>query len=252
MWETVGVCIRKGLLFAIMVVAVTGCVSNKHKPLPYFETMSIQTQMRPANGVRAQADKDSANQTAKVGAAGGAAAGALSGLACGPFALFCVPAGMVVGAVSGGVAGAAVGQVGDAMDLLPKEQAEQVDTILADIESRRDFFVEIRDGLSAKVPQSRQVANTDAEAVIYVGLEKIELVQHESSHLSLRLTATIYAEWNRDKETPRSVKRRYMRTTTEMPIEDWLSDKGAAFDAGFSSCIEQIVQMMIWDLAPLS
>jgi hypothetical protein len=37
-----------------------------------------------------------------------------------------------------------------------------------------------------------------------------------------------------------------------MPVDFWLSDDGAPFDTAFTECVEKIVQMMYWDLAPPS
>ena len=226
---------------------MTGCASNKVGPLRDFETISIQTKTRPADGLHAQADNDATMKGAKIGAGGGAAAGAATGLACGPWLVLCVPTLAIFGAATGALAGSVAGQVVDITDVIP---AEKVETILADIEDRRDFFTEMRDGVSSALPKTRQATVADAKAVIYVGPKKIEFVQTESSHMALRMTATLYAEWNREKRTPRKDRRLYTKTTAEMPVEYWLSSDGAAFDAGFTECIDEIVQMMAWDLAP--
>jgi hypothetical protein len=228
-------------------LAVTGCASNRSGPLRDFESMSIQTKTRPADGLHAQADNDATMKGAKIGAGGGAAAGAATGLACGPWLVLCVPTLAIFGAATGALAGSVAGQVVDITDVIP---AEKVETILADIEDRRDFFTEMRDGVSSALPKTRQATVADAKAVIYVGPKKIEFVQTESSHMALRMTATLYAEWNREKRTPRKDRRLYTKTTAEMPVEYWLSSDGAAFDAGFTECIDEIVQMMAWDLAP--
>jgi hypothetical protein len=237
-------------MMAIICIAsvMVGCASKRSRPLPDFETVAIQAKIRPADGVHAQADNETARKGAKIGAGGGAAAGAVYSAVCGPWFWICLPFTSAVGAVAGATAGGTAGLVSDAVDTFSSDAAERVDAILVEIEDRRDFFVEIRDGVSESIPQDRQADVKAAKAVIFVGPQKIEFVQTESSHLALRITATLDAEWNRHRKTPRRDKRSYVKTTAEMPVDYWLSNNGAAFDAGFTECIEEIVQMMAWDL----
>jgi hypothetical protein len=99
------------------------------------------------------------------------------------------------------------------------------------------------------VPTDRKRPAAYAEALIYVGPKKIELVQNQSSHLALRMTAVLEAEWGRDKRTPRREERQYVHETVEMPVEYWLKDDGAGFEAGFTECVDKITQAMTWDLS---
>lgn len=232
-----------------LALAATGCSSNRSRPLPDFETIHVQSVVRPADGLQVHGDQDKAQTGAEVGAKGGAAAGAAWSLACGPWFLICLPFFTAFGAVVGGPAGALTGAVGDAAEMLPREQAKQFESALLDIHDRRDFFVEIRDGVRDGVPLRRRADRETAAALIIVGPEKIELVQSESTHLALRVRALLLVEWDRSKRTPRTAKRRYVHTTAEMPVEFWLQDNGAAIDAGFTECIDKVVEAMAWDLA---
>jgi hypothetical protein len=242
---------RRQFLVPVILSAflVVGCAPNRSRPLPPFETLAVESAARPVDGLEARSDSDAAKAGANAGAKGGAAAGAATSLLCGPFVFFCLPffaaTGAVVGVTTGGLAGA----LNDAVENLPGDQASRARAILADIDSRRDLFAELRDGVAAAVPPARTAGLESAEAVIYVGIEKLEFVQDDRSELGLRLTALLVAEWNRDKRTPRTEKRRYVYETILMPAEYWLQDDGATMDAGFTECIEKVVQAIDWDLS---
>lgn len=228
---------------------ITGCGSNRSRPLPEFDTVAVTSTVRPAEGVKARGDSDTSAAGAGVGAKGGAAAGAATSLLCGPWFLICLPFLATTGVIVGGVSGSVAGALGDAVDQLPKDQARRARIILENIDERRDFFIEIRDGVARTVPTDRKRPAADAEALIYVGPKKIELVQNQSSHLALRMTAVLEAEWGRDKRTPRREERQYVHETVEMPVEYWLKDDGAGFEAGFTECVDKITQAMTWDLS---
>jgi hypothetical protein len=234
------------ILSAFLVV---GCAPNRSKPLPPFETLAVESAARPAEGLEARSDSDAAKKGASAGAKGGVVAGAATSLLCGPFVLFCLPFAAAAGAVVGVTTGSLAGALNDAIENLPADQASRARAILADIDSRRDLFAELRDGVAAAVPPTRAAGVESAEAVAYVGIEKLEFVQDERSELALRLTGLLVAEWNRDKRTPRTEKRRYVHQTILMPAEFWLQDDGATMDAGFTECIEKVVQAMVWDLS---
>lgn len=233
----------------LSVFLVVGCAPNRSKPLPSFETLAVASTQHPADGLQAKSDSDAAKKGAGAGAKGGAAAGAATSLFCGPFVLLCLPFLTATGAVAGYAAGGLAGALNDAVENLPRDQAVQIRAILETIGNRRDFFAEMRDGVAAAVPPKRTADLDSADAVVYVGIDKLEFVQDDRSDLALRMTGLLVAEWNRDKQTPRRQKRRYVHETIMMPVEYWLQDNGATMDAGFSECIDKVVQAMVWDLS---
>lgn len=234
------------LLVSFFLVA--GCSANRSKPLPPFETLAVANTVRPAEDLQARSDSDASKKAASAGVKGGAAAGAATSLLCGPFFVFCLPVLTGAGAVAGLAAGGVAGAVYDISENLPRDQAARIKAVLEDIDSRRDFYVEIREGVAATVPPARTGDRDSADAIVYVGIETLEFVQDDRSELALRMTGLLVAEWNRDKRTPRTEKRRYVHQTIMMPVEYWLQDDGATMDAGFTECIDKVVEAMAWDL----
>ncbi|UCC14649.1 MAG: hypothetical protein JSW21_01425, partial [Gammaproteobacteria bacterium] len=148
--------------FSLIATATnSGCASKRSRPLPEFDTVAITTTIRPADGVKAKGDSDTARAGAEVGAKGGAAAGAAYSLLCGPFVVICLPFFATTGAVIGGTAGSVAGSLGDAVDNLPRHQAKRARAILEDIDERPDILEEMRDGVTEKVPADRQRPDAD-------------------------------------------------------------------------------------------
>jgi len=105
------------------LAALCGCASTAQlPPIRDGSAVAIVVSM----SAQARGTTDIANKAlghdASTGAATGAVAGGLWGLACGPFAIFCVPVGAGLGMLTGGVAGAGVGLTG----ALSNEKATQL------------------------------------------------------------------------------------------------------------------------------
>jgi hypothetical protein len=234
----------------LIALVVTGCAAKRHNSnmlLNDFETVTIQAKIRPTEGAHANT-RNSAALAESASVKGGAVAGALSSLACGPAVLFCLPFFTTSGAIIGMTTTSIPGADDDIFGLYPPKTANQVETVLSDIEDRRDFFYEMRDSLVDAIPQTRQADMMVADVAIYLGPENFELVRAEGSFLALRLTASLFAEWKRGEEISRTEERQYVYTTSERPVAYWLQNEGQAFDKGFTECVKKVTQMMRWDI----
>ena len=238
----------------LLCLGTAGCAAPYHRGDTILddERMFIEARVRPTDGVDMVSGRNNFKVAGDAGMKGGAAVGAASSLLCGPVFVVCLPFFATTGAFVGGTTGYAAGAVNEAFDLFPPEIAERIEVVLLDIRDRRDFFTEMRNELRGSVPMDRQADTLTADASVYVGPERVELVQEEKDMLALRLTASLFVEWRPDGTEPRTEERQYQYTTSEMPVDFWLSEDGAPFDRAFTECIAKIVQMMYWDLAPPS
>jgi len=171
-------------------------------------------------------------------------------LACGPAVFFCLPFFATSGALIGAGTSSITGTAGDTFGLFPPETSEQIETILLEIEDRRDFFLEMRAALSNQIPSERQAEVMFADAVAYVGPERFELVQDRNSSFALRVTGSLFVQWKQGIGIPRTQERQYQYVTSERSIAYWLRNDGEALDEGFTECVQRIARMMLWDLAP--
>lgn len=234
---------------ALTLIISSGCASTEVPPIPEFASMAIQAKQPSADSLPLKPGTESSDKAYNAGTKGGAVAGAASSLACGPLVLVCLPAGILAGAMYGGYAGAAVDASREALSGFPPETAQEFAQKLRGIESRRDFFIELRDSVSRAIPGSRQVSVDDAQAVFHVGPDAVVLVKGRESSLSLRMTASLFAEWDRDKGWPSVAHRWYSYTTSEMPIEEWVNNEGEAIEVAFTECITELAAMIVDDVA---
>lgn len=243
-------------LTLILGLGASGCASNEGKSLPEFRTVHVRSIARPPDGFQIVAKRrltTSQDMEENVGA--GAVAGGIGyGIAC----VALIPLGGIGAACLGAAAGgAAVGSAAGAasstvivnpLDQYPPETRQQMEKVIDDVEKRRDFFVEIRDVLRASMPQGKQVDEGPAEALISIGPERILLLQDQHLQLALQMTATLSAEWSRNKRTPRKERRKYTYTTLARPIQYWLENNGAALNTAVTECVSSIVVMINADL----
>ena len=105
--------------------------------------------------------------------------------------LVCCPSKPTATAEGSGTAarGATAGVIIGGLQGLPSEKAEQVTRILAGLPQTRDFQEELRSAVEATVPENRRATPDRAEATTILQLTELELEQHLSDEISLRLRA---------------------------------------------------------------
>jgi len=243
-----------GLFLALVLVLTSGCaLFGGADPEPQFTTVTIMTRGQSDMDLEA----DSTLKSALIGGGGGGASGAVVGAGVGagvgaagggPLA----PVAAVVGAgVFGGiglVGGATTGVVIGGLQGLPGEKAEQVTRILAGLAQTRDFQEELRSAVEATVPPDRRAAANQADATAILQLTQIELEQHLSDEVSLRMRAKMTLEWGPNREDPDSLNTDYEYETPDRHVDDWLLEDGAAFGAGFTEGIDAIAGQMFRDI----
>jgi hypothetical protein len=243
-----------GAFLALVLVLTSGCaLFGGADPGPQFTTVTIMTRGQSDMDLEA----DSTLKSALIGGGAGGASGAVIGAGVGagigaagggPFA----PVAAVIGAgVFGGiglVGGATTGVVIGGFQGLPGEKAEQVTQVLSDLAQIRDFQEELRSAVEATVPADRRAAANQADATAILELTQLELEQHLSDEISLRIRAKMTLEWGPNIEDRDSLSTDYEYETPDRHVDDWLLDDGAAFGAGFTEGMDAIADQMSRDI----
>ena len=241
--------LQRALILPAAAILLAACAtSNGPEPMLVSGTVSIQSKVRPTEGVEMVAVRNSIKTAGDAGMKGGAAVGAAMSLVCGPTLPICLPFFAGSGAFIGSTAGNVAGAVGDALELFPPEVAERIEHVLVDIRNRRDFFGELREAVSRSVPKARQVDANVADAHVYVAPEGVHFLQDEPDMFALRMAGSMYVEESAAAVDQPGEFREYEYTTPEMPVDFWLSDEGAPFERAFTEGVEKIALMMAWDL----
>lgn len=238
-------------VFLFSMAACTIPVEQDAPPLPKAESVVIVSK-GPTDELKARfgvsPGNSSKGKSAGVGAGAGAVAGAGASLACGPFALLCatltVPAGALVGAVGGTLAGTAV----DAQKKPPEEQLLILDQLFVDIASRRTIHEEIETSLKGHIPAARQQPFDDADMVLQINLYDVQFTQTSENYYALTLKSLLQAQWNRDMRNIRNGKRVYRYSSRSLPLEEWTGDDGVTLNRAFDACVKALAEEMAQDV----
>jgi hypothetical protein len=135
---------------------------------------------------------------------------------------------------------------------LPWETCGEVNAILLDLQQTRDFTAELQGTVEAFIPPENWVSEDQAEALVTVRFEKVDLRQHRSQRLSFRMWATMTQEWERDGPKPKKKTCKYQYTTPTHDVEDWLRDGGRPFGDAFTDSIDAFARWVARDLEAFS
>jgi hypothetical protein len=149
-----------------------------------------------------------------------------------------------IGAAAGATAGVVIG----GLQGLPSEKAEQVTRVLADLAQTRDFQEELRSAVETALPENRRATLDQADARAALQLTELELEQHMSDAISIRIRAKMDLEWGANVDEPNTRSFEYEHETAERHVDDWLVENGAAFAAGFDESISTIAGQMSRDI----
>jgi len=231
--------------------ACTSTAPRDSPPMPMFESVAIVSKgatsdLKARFGVPPE-DKIS-QESAVAGAGAGAAAGAGWAMVCGPYFFICamatVPAGALVGATAGGLAGAA----SDSHKMPPQEQLLVLDKLFADIYEQRSIHMEIRDTLEKQIPPVRLADTSVADALIQLNLSDIRFTRTFSGKYAWTLKSIMVVTWNRNTRRPRHSYKIYDYTSSSLPLDDWVQNDGEMLNQALDDSVEGMVEQMAGDI----
>ena len=241
-------------LIVSLLLLSTACTSTgpeRSPPIPLLGSVAIESMgatrdLKARFGV-APGDRI-AEESMLAGAGTGAAAGAGWALVCGPYFFLCamatVPAGTLVGATTGGLAGA----VSDAHKMPPEEQLLTLDKLFADIYQQRTLHMEIRDALEKQIPTDRLADTSVAEALVQLRLSDIRFTRTPSGKYEWILKSIMVVAWNRNKGHTRHSYKIYDYTSRSLPLDDWLQNDGEMLNHGLDDSVEGLAEQMANDI----
>ena len=243
---------RAAGLILVLVTASACSTLPTASPDPVFKTVAVVTRGESAVDLEAASTMDNAVKGGAVGAVSagaiGTGAGAAAGVGGGPLAVITMPAFAAFGAAAGILGGGTVGAIVGGLQGLPAETAERVTHTLLEIRGDRDYQAELRVHVEALLPEERLGTTDRSDALAYLEVTELELEQHLSDHLSIRVRAAMTLEWGPDPYDRDSKKYKYEFQTPERHVEEWLADEGALFRAAFDDAVETLTRDMSTDL----
>jgi hypothetical protein len=242
------------LLTISMFANLNACTNAQRKDppsIPKFETVAIVNK-GISNELRARfgaAPEDSSTDAGVIaGASTGAAVGAHASLSCMGFVFVCalaaVPAGAIIGALSGGLADYAV----DSQKEPSREQLQVLDSLFGQVLQQRSINQDIESSLMRLVPVGRLKNISEAETLLQYRLYDVRFSKTSPRKYALTLKTVMLINWGRGSPQPLSTHRTYEHTSQSLQMDDWIRDDGKTLNLAFDACIEGLTEKMVRDI----
>lgn len=222
-------------LFPLLLAALLAACSTTTRlpPVAPGQTVSIEVARVAAAPGGARIDNQEIGRGAKTGAVAGTVVGGLSGLACGPFALLCIPGGMLLGAGTGAGGGALVGvAIG-----LDAQQAESLRKRVAALEAAGDPAAALRTRIAARLERSASVVEGRADASVTIEWGGLHLASSKDGMVALRVQVPVTLRLAPPKEPQRKT---YSYEGPMTPLSLWLDEASEAPAVSLRHAVEQI------------
>ena len=231
--------------------ACTNAVRQDSLSIPKFESVAIVNR-GISNELKARFGVDPEDSSTDAGVIAGASTGAVVGahasLSCVGFVFICalatVPAGAIIGAVSGGVADHAA----DSQKELSREQLLVLDDLFGQVLQQRSINQDIESSLMRWVPAGRLKDIAEAETLLQFRLYDVRFSETSRRKYALTLKTVMLFNWNRKSSQPLSTHRTYEHTSQSLEMEHWINDGGTTLNLAFDACIEGLAEKMVEDI----
>jgi hypothetical protein len=245
--------VTRSLLIISMLANLNACtnaVRQDSLPIPKFDSVAIVNhgatgELKARFGV---APEDSGTDAGVLAGAGaGAVVAAHASWVCIGYIYLCaimVPAGAIIGAVSGGLAEHAI----DSQKELSKEQLLVLDDLFAQIVQQRTIHQDIESSLKRHIPVERLMDISEADTLLQFRLYDVRFSKTSLRKYALTLKTVMLIDWNRNSRQTSSTHRIYEHTSRSLQMEDWVQDHGKTLNLAFDACIEGLTEKMVEDI----
>ena len=179
-----------------------------------------------------------------AGVGTGLVAGGLWGLACGPFAVLCMPLGAITGAVIGTAAGAAVGVTGGLSD----DKATRLRERLGRLQASHPLVDELQRNLNVRALKYWTLAPDSAVNVVTIELQGLELMstRDEPIRCAVRVLVSVKSSGSGRSTAPNKKQYEYLGAYSALAV--WLDEGSDFVDTSLSSASQQIAAQIVSDL----
>lgn len=238
----------EAVAMALCVQLLAGCAGNPRVNPPVTAIVSDAPVAFEVVMGQPAAGKAAVRNTAKPtfsgsGAAAGAVAGGLYGLACGPFALICVPATMLVGAGVGGVVGMTAGLA----QAVPKEKRIQLEDRLKRMQQTVDPLVELRTEVLERAGRHWQLTEDTSMSVVTLEVQRLYLTSYGKENISLVMEVLV-SQRNGEVGNPSRPPRRYAVVSQGAGLAMWLDELSDLPETQLRTACEQIATQVVAEL----
>ncbi len=228
------------------LVVLAGCAAPPQvPPLRDGEAIRIVVIKSPQASGEMPIRNQALGSGVSAGAGSGAVVGGLWGLACGPFAVLCVPLGAATGVITGSVAGAAVGATG----ALDGDKSARLRDRLARALQSHDLLDELRRNVTDRARGHWLLDADPPGSVVTIELQDLQLTSTRDERIGLIVRVQVRVQPAGTPAAAVPPGKTYDHAGPVSPLEVWLDERADFLDTTFSSASQQLAAQIVSELA---
>ena len=229
------------LAITLVIALLSGCTTPRLAGIARGGSVSIVVEKPGASIV---IKNELIGEDAGKGSAVGALAGGIGGLSCGPLALLCVPAGILVGSGSGAVVGAMVGVA----EGLPADKFERLSRRIQAYSISHD----VRAVLQTQIIESarhRWIVSSDSPgAQIHVSLESLSLGLTRGERIAVTARVAVQVRGSTSGFNRQDYKQ-FLHQGRLSHLDVWTDESTDFVEENIRSAFQHIAAQIVADIA---
>jgi len=244
---------RRVIAALLTVTLLVGCAPAQLTPIRRGEPVAIVFSKSPQTEDGLEISNQELGSNTKAGAGTGAGAGAVTGglwgLSCGPWAIFCVPFGIAVGALTGTIAGAGVGAGVGVSGALSSEKAAQLRDRLIRVQQSHSLAAELQKNVTERAQKYWKLGADQSAAEVTIELQDLLLRSTRDEQISCVVRAQVSVQQRGTKQSNPPEQKMYEYVSTYSNLQLWLDESSDFVDTMITSASQQIASHIVSDLA---
>jgi len=245
---------NKRTIGAILVLnLLVGCATPQITQIQRGEEVVFLFRKCPqADGLIDLHNEELGGNTAKgagTGAVSGTVAGGLWGLACGPFAIFCVPVLALAGAITGTAVGAGIGAGVAVTGSLPSEKAAMLRDRLMRVQQTHSMSAELQKNVNDRAHKYWKLGTDPSATVVTIELQELQLRSNRDEQISCVIQVLVFVSQRSAKQGEPQEQKMYEYVSAFSSLPVWLDESSDFVDTLFTSASQQIAANIVSDLA---
>ena len=240
--------VSPALLCAVLFFSLLcGCAAPQRlAPLRSGESVDFVVTRSPQADAAAKIRNQDMGHDTSVGAGSGMALGVLSSLGCGPWAFVCIPAGLLVGGLTGTAAGAAVGLTGSLSD----EKAAQIRERLSRAQRSHDLLDDLRNNIGERARRRWTLGPDPSATMVTVELQEQSLTSTRDERIGLVVRVLVTVKPHDTQPPSPPTRKLYEYIGPLGALTAWLDENSDFLETSLNSASQQIAAQIVSDLSP--
>jgi outer membrane murein-binding lipoprotein Lpp len=245
---------NKRIIGAILILTLlAGCATPQVTTIRRGDPVEIVFTKSPHTDGAIDIRNEEMSNTTAVGAGtggvSGAVAGGLWGLACGPLAIFCVPALALTFAITGTAVGAAVGAGVGVTGSLSSKKSDPLTNRLMRVQQSHSLLAELQKNVNDRAEKHWKLGTEQSAVLMTIELQDLLLRSTRDEQISCVVQVKVSVQQRGAKQTDTPEPKMYEYVSTFVSLSVWMDESSDYIDTLFTSASQQIAAHIVSDLS---